>query len=102
MYETSDTKDDASARQSGRHASDHQEELGRRRRRPWRIVVMTLGSLLILVIVAVIGSYVYVNHAVSSIPRLRVAGLVASTSSSLDGQTFLVTAYPDGPTGTAA
>jgi LCP family protein required for cell wall assembly len=102
MYETSDTRDDTSSRQSEEHAGDYQEELGRRKRHPWRIVVMALGSLLTLVIVAVIGSYVYVNHAVSSIPRLHVVGLDASTSSSLDGQTFLITAYPDGPTGTAA
>jgi LCP family protein required for cell wall assembly len=65
-------------------------------------VLIALGSLLTLVIVAVIGSYAYVNHVMSSIPRLRVAHLVAAIgpAGTLDGQTFLVTAYPQGPTGT--
>jgi len=68
-----------------------------------RVALITLGSLLCLVIVAVVGSYAYVNHAISSITRLRVAGLVAPvTPSSLDGQTFLITSYPVGPTGTPA
>jgi LCP family protein required for cell wall assembly len=102
MFEASDTKDDASSRQSEKHASAHQKRPGRRKRRPWRVVLIALGSLLTLVIVAVIGSYAYVNHVVSSIPRLRVAHLVAATGAAnrLDGQTFLITVIPWGPTGT--
>jgi LCP family protein required for cell wall assembly len=104
MYETPDTKDDARSRPSEGNAGDHPKEPGRRRRRPWRVVLIALGSVLALVIVAVIGSYAYVNHVVSSIPRLHVANLVAAVgpAGTLDGQTFLVTAYPEGPTGTAA
>ena len=102
MFDTPDTKDEARSRHSAGHAADHQAEPGRRRRRPWRVVLITVGSLLALTIVAVAGSYAYVNHEVSSIPRLQVAHLVAATGSSLDGQTFLVTAYPQGPTGTTS
>jgi LCP family protein required for cell wall assembly len=99
MYETSDTKADASSRPAEGHASDHRVQPRRRRRRPLRIVLITLGSLFTLVIVAVIGSYAYVNHEVSSIPRLKVAHLVADSGSTLNGQTYLFTAVPLGPTG---
>ncbi len=102
MFDTPRTEDEARSSHSAGHASDHQAESVRRRRRPWRVVLVSLGSLLTLVIVAVIGSYAYVNHVVSSIPRLQVAHLVAAPGSSLDGQTFLVTAYPQGPTGTTS
>jgi LCP family protein required for cell wall assembly len=104
MLDTLGTGDEAHSRDSSGHASDHQPVPVRRKRRPWRVVLITVGSLFALVIVAVIGSYVYVNRVVSSIPRLYVANLVAATgpAGTLDGQTFLVTAYPQGPTGTAA
>ncbi len=69
----------------------------RGRRRPWRIALISLGSLLGLVLVVTAGSYAYVNHLVSSIPRVKVAYLTAATANS--GQTFLVTANPIGPTG---
>ena len=101
MFGSPQAEHDTEAR-SGRSdgaARDHRAEPGRRRRHPWRIVLITLGSVLTLVIVAVIGSYAYLNHEVSSIQRLKVAHLVASSSSTLDGQTFLITAYPLGPTG---
>ncbi len=96
MSDTSQTED-ARSRQSAGPASDQQAEPGRRRRRPRRVVIIALGSLLTLVIVAVIGTYAYVNHAVSSIPRLHVAHLVPATG---HAENFLVTAYPQGPTGT--
>jgi LCP family protein required for cell wall assembly len=102
MFNAPRTEDEARSGHSAEHVSDHQAEPVRRRRHPWRVVLVSLGSLLTLVIVAVIGSYAYVNHVVSVIPRLQVAHLVASTGSSLDGQTFLVTAYPEGPTGTTS
>jgi LCP family protein required for cell wall assembly len=69
----------------------------RGRRRPWRIALISLGSLLGLVLVVAVGGYAYVNHLVSSIPRVKVAYLTAATANS--GQTFLVTANPLGPTG---
>jgi LCP family protein required for cell wall assembly len=68
----------------------------RRKRRPWRIAVIAIGSLLGLAIAVAAGGYAYVNHLASSIPRIKVASLVAPTSS---GQTILVTANPFGPTG---
>ena len=43
------------------------------------------------------AGYAYVNHLVSSIPRVKVAYLTVATSGS--GQTFLFTANPLGPTG---
>lgn len=69
----------------------------RRRRRPWRIALISLASLLGLVLVVAAGGYAYVNHLVSSIPRVKVAYLAPVTPSS--GQTFLFTANPYGPTG---
>jgi LCP family protein required for cell wall assembly len=102
MFDTHQAKDGDHSGHSAGHASHHRAEPGRRRRRPWRVVLVTLGSLLALVIVAGIGSYAYVNHVVSSIQRLPVAHLVASSSSTLDGQTFLITSYPQGPTGSSS
>jgi LCP family protein required for cell wall assembly len=77
--------------------SSHLPRPRRRRRRPWRIALVSLGSLLGLVLVVAAGGYAYVNHMVSSIPRVKVAYLVPATASS--GQTFLFTANPYGPTG---
>jgi LCP family protein required for cell wall assembly len=102
MFNTPDTTDETQSRHSAGQASDYPKKPGRRRHRPWRIALLTFGALLGLVMVAVLGSYAYVNHVVTSIPRLRVAHLVAASSSSLDGQTFLITSYPQGPTGTTS
>jgi LCP family protein required for cell wall assembly len=84
-----------SADASGRDAEPSQAP-HRRKRRPWRIALIATASLLTLAIVVAAGGYAYVNHLASSIPRIKVAGLVAATSS---GQTILVTASPIGPTG---
>src|ERR1700733_691221 len=88
---TSRTDAEPSVERSRRHRP------GRRRRRPWRIALISLASLLGLVLVVAAGGYVYVNHLVSSIPRVKVAYLTAAAANS--GQTFLVTASPFGPTG---
>lgn len=68
-----------------------------RRRHPWRIALASLGSVLALAIVAAFGTYAYFNHLVSSIPRVHVAYLTAATGA----ETFLVTGYQEGPTGSS-
>jgi LCP family protein required for cell wall assembly len=83
---------DATAGRNGQHRSAPH----RRKRRPWRIALIAIGALLGLVLAVAAGGYAYVNHLASSIPRIKVAGLVAATSSQ---QTILVTANPFGPTG---
>jgi LCP family protein required for cell wall assembly len=75
---------------------EHSPAPRRRKRLPWRIALIATASLLALVIAVAAGGYAYVNHLAGSIPRIKVAGLVAVTSS---GQTILVTASPFGPTG---
>jgi LCP family protein required for cell wall assembly len=103
MTDTQHTKEESPSRHSAGHAGDHQAKPIRRRRRPLRMALITLGSLLCLVIVAGVGSYAYVNHVASGIQRLHVAHLVAAVGSpnSLDGQTFLIAAAPWGATGTS-
>jgi LCP family protein required for cell wall assembly len=68
----------------------------RRKRRPGRIALIVIGSILALAIVAAAGGYAYFNHLTSSIPRIKVGGLAPATAS---GETILVTANPLGPTG---
>src|SRR6202050_5631948 len=89
---------DASASRSAASARDGEDPPAqcRRKRRPWRIALIATASLLAFAIAVAAGGYAYVNHLASSIPRIKVAGLVAVTSS---GQTILVTASPFGPTG---
>jgi LCP family protein required for cell wall assembly len=102
MSDTLHTEDEARSRHSAGSASDHHAEPTRRKRkrRPLRVALITLGSLLCLVVATAGGGYAYFNHQLSSIQRLRVDHLVAATGSSttLDGQTFLITAAPWGPT----
>jgi LCP family protein required for cell wall assembly len=97
MSDTPDMKHEARSGHSAERASDHRTEPRPRRRGPWRVALVTLGSLLGLAIVTVIGGYAYVNHVLSSIPRVSVAHLAAAESS---GETFLITAAPWGATGT--
>lgn len=95
MYDTSDRNDEARSGHSAGHPADHRDyqhdgtEPRRRRRRFLRVALISLGSLLGLVIAAVGGGYAYLNHMVSSIPRIHVANLVATAS---PRQTFLITA----------
>jgi LCP family protein required for cell wall assembly len=102
MFDQPDTKEEARSWPVADHASDDQKEPNRRKRRPLRIALITLGSLFTLVIVAVFGSYAYLNHEVSSIQRLHVTHLVADSGSTLNGQTYVFTAYPLGPTGSSS
>ena len=55
MFNQPDTKDEARSLPSADHASADQKEPNRRKRRPLRIVLITLGSLFTLVIVAVVN-----------------------------------------------
>src|ERR1700685_553336 len=57
----------------------------RRKRRRMRIVLISAGSFLVLVIAAVVGTLLYVNNEVGSIPRIKVNHLVPGS------QTFLIT-----------
>ena len=91
---TTRTDAEPSTERSRSHRLGQRRRKGRRR--PRRIALIAIGSLLGLVIAVAAGGYAYVNHLASSIPRIKVAGLVAATSS---GQTILVTANPFGPTG---
>jgi LCP family protein required for cell wall assembly len=93
---SADTSASPSADASAGRDGEHPPAPHRRKRRPWRIALIATGSLLALVIAVAAGGFAYVNHLASSIPRIKVAGLVAATSS---GQTILVTANPFGPTG---
>ena len=104
MSDMTDTTSQAGAepsagddRPSASHHGEYRPTPHRRKRRPWRIALVALGSFLGLVLVVAAGGYAYVNHLVSSIPRVKVAYLTAATSGS--GQTFLFTANPLGPTG---
>jgi LCP family protein required for cell wall assembly len=81
---------------AGRDGENPQDPL-RRKRRPGRIALIVIGSVLALAIVAAAGGYAYFNHLTSSIPRIKVGGLAPATSSA---ETILVTANPLGPTGT--
>jgi LCP family protein required for cell wall assembly len=72
----------------------------RRKRRPGRIALIVIGSILALAIVAAAGGYAYFNHLTSSIPRIKVGGLAPATSSA---ETILVTATgANGPSAPAS
>jgi LCP family protein required for cell wall assembly len=100
MTDTPDKDDRASSEPSAGRASDQAAEPGKRKRRLRRGVLVSLASLLAVAIAAAVGIYAYVNHAVSSIPRIHVGGL-AGTGLGSSGETFLITGAPWEPTGTA-
>jgi polyisoprenyl-teichoic acid--peptidoglycan teichoic acid transferase len=100
MSDTPEIKDGADSKQSARRARDQSAEPGQRKRRAWRVVLLSLGSFLTLALAASIGIYVYVNHTVSSIPRVHVGHLVGTGTGS-SGETFLIAGSPWEPTGTA-
>ncbi len=97
MTDTPDKGDGASSDPPARHASDQATEPGKPKRRVRRAVVVSLGSVLVVAIAAGLGIYAYVNHAVSSIPRVHVGHLSGSGS----GETFLITGSPYEPGGSA-
>jgi LCP family protein required for cell wall assembly len=95
---TAGSKDEHSAIDAG----DRGPGPPRRKHRGRRIALIALGSILGLVVALAVGSYAYVNHVVSSIPRIPVAHLVAANApGSGPGQTFLVTSSQTGLTGKA-
>jgi LCP family protein required for cell wall assembly len=98
MSDTPEMKDGADSKQSAVRASDQSADPSQRKRRAWRVVLLSLGSFLGLALAASVGIYAYVNHTVSNIPRVHVGHLVGAESS---GETFLITGSPWEPTGTA-
>jgi LCP family protein required for cell wall assembly len=63
------------------------------------MVLISVGSVLAVAIAAGVGIYAYVNHAVSSIPRVHVGNLSGSGAGS--AETFLIAGSPLEPNGTA-
>lgn len=99
MTDTPDKDDPVGSGPAATRASDQAAGPAKRRHRVRRVVLVSLGSILAVAIAAVIGIYAYVNHAVSSIPRVHVGNLSGSGAGS--AQTFLITGSPLEPTGTA-
>ncbi len=97
MPDAPDKDDGPGAKDSAERASDQAAEPTKPKRRVRRAVVVSLASLLGLAIAVGVGIYAYVNHTVSSIPRVHVGGLAASGPA----QTFLIAGAPWEPTGTA-
>ena len=95
MSNTPEMKDGAVSEQSAGRANDQSADLGPRKRRAWRVVLWSLGSFLAVAVAASIGIYAYVNHTVSSIPRVHVGNLSGSGS----GETFLIAGSPWEPGG---
>jgi LCP family protein required for cell wall assembly len=83
MSDTSDISVGASSASAAGTADN--TEPPRRKRRRMRIVLISAGSFLVLVIAAVVGTLLYVNNEVSSIPRIKVNHLAPGS------QTFLIT-----------
>src|ERR1700733_9062191 len=69
----------------------------KRRRRGLRITLLSLASVIVLLGAVAVGSFIYVNDIVGSIPRIPVKFLVKSSPS--DGMTTLL---PDADYGSAA
>jgi LCP family protein required for cell wall assembly len=97
MSDTPDKDSGVGSEPSARRNSDQAAGPGKPRRRTRRAVIALFASLLGLAIAAAVGIYAYVNHTVSSIPRVHVGNLSGAGS----GETFLITGAPNEPTGTA-
>jgi len=96
MSDTPVKEDGVGSGNSARRASDQAAEPGKPKRRVRRAAVLSLVSLLGVAIAAAVGIYAYVNHTVSSVPRVHVGGLVGTGS----GETFLIAGAPNEPNGT--
>jgi LCP family protein required for cell wall assembly len=97
MSDTPDKDDGAGSAQNARRTSDQAVKPAKTGRRRRRVVVVSLASVLALAIAAAVSIYAFVNHTVSSVPRVHVSNL----SSAGSGQTFLIAGAPYEPTGTA-
>jgi LCP family protein required for cell wall assembly len=97
MSDTPAKDDGAGSAQNARRASEQAVKPAKTGRRRRRVVVVSLASLLGLAIAATVSIYAFVNHTVSSIPRVHVSNL----SNAGSGETFLITGSPWEPTGTA-
>ena len=71
-------------------------ESPRHKRRVGRTAVIVVGAILGVVVAVAVGGYAYLNHVVSSIPRVPVKHLATAKG---PGQTFLITSAQLGPTG---
>jgi LCP family protein required for cell wall assembly len=91
------------ARRAGHHGDAGSSGPPNRKRRFRRIAFISLGSVVGLLAVTAIAGYTYVNHMAGSVPRVRVAHLVAARQPAggpaAGGQTFLITGSQFGPTG---
>lgn len=95
---------DTSSRMDPAHAGDPPEPAARkpaRRRRGLRVVLLSLGSLVVLIGAAVVGGYAYVNHEAGSIHRVPVKFTKMSVAGAAGGMTILVTSQAS-PTGSAS
>ena len=66
----------------------------KRRRRGLRITLLSLASVIVLLGATAVGTFIYVNNELGSIPRIPVKYL--ATDSSSDGMTILLTDTDDG------
>ena len=71
-----------------------EEVPAKRRRRGLRITLVSLASVIVLIGVAVVGIFLYINNELGSIPRIPVKFLVKDSPS--DGMTILLTDADDG------
>lgn len=98
--------DDGISMGPGLGAGLEQERPARRKRRGLRIALVSAASLVVFLGAVVAGGYAYVNHMVSSVPRLPVHFMkldAASQSLATKGggaETVLITGAGFGPTGT--
>ena len=102
MSDSADRNNPAGPSRVSNDAESAGRETSPERRKRWRrIALVSLGSALGLIVAVAIAGYTYVNHSVSSIPRIHVAHLTAAGGGpSGPGQTFLLTGSQFGPTGT--
>lgn len=79
MFNNSDPGEPTRAAASGISADDGQGRRRKRRRRGRRIALVSIGSLLAVLAVAVIGGYAFANHLGDRVQRIHVAHLTAAS-----------------------